>query len=660
MVKTAIVDDTDPNIVYADGWLAMNQPYSPTTYDFNSTLHYGYINGLTIRYPFRGTGITVYGTISLPCCHGTPGSIYSVDGGTPVRFNTSGEVPYPDPKVSYSHIPFYRSPQLSYGDHEILITIDNVSLEAKRLYYFDFFAVSGVQDSDNAQGSGGGPGFTIVDDTDSRVSYSGEGWSSTSGTPTDFLGTATTSPNDTTAISTFSFTGTSISVYAHAFDNYGKGNVAKFVVDPGTSQEIVRYASILFTTDRRHAPLLILEGLADGEHTIQVTTLTQKKWYLDYFVYGTTGAEFGGLNGTASGIVAEGGSSTPNTGPGTGSGLPTTPSSPQTKTAIIVGAAIGAVAGLLLLVALVVYVLRRKRIKAGELKLEHGDRDAEKNTTTESHVGSRMSREGRRRGGGSDGGTGSTTSTTPLRNHAGVGTRRNNAVTIDGNDELDRAEYPERPSGLAPPLPFPGKSTRRFTRNVRQSTGTFSNSLLNSDGTLRSPVDDPSSIVPITPTHRDSQTQNGGLPYNREGMSLVEEEEEEEGYERRGVASLPSSSGQRPLPAVTNEPMEKAVFSRSQPIQRNSTMQRDNDNDQNRRLPSLPHHHHQQQRAPARVQRQQRQRDQQGLPSVTTGRSEEIGAIGREIDGGVRLDPSQLNLTVPDLLPPSYSATTYR
>ncbi|KAG8829337.1 hypothetical protein FRC18_009386 [Serendipita sp. 400] len=269
-----------------------------------------------------------------------------------------------------------------------------------------------------------------------------------------------------------------------------------------------------------------------------------------------------------------------------------------------------------------------------------------------------MSREGRRRGGGSDGGTGSTTSTTPLRNHAGVGARRNNAVTIDGNDELDRAEYPERPSGLAPPLPFPGKSTRRFTRNARQSSGSFSNSLLNSDGTLRSPVDDPSSIIPITPTHRDSQMQNDGLPYDREGMSLVEEEEEEEGYERRGVASLPSSSGQRPLPAVTNELMEKAVFSRSEPMQRNSTMQRDHDNDQNRRLPSLPHH--QQQRAPARVQRQQRQRDQQGLPSVTTDRSEDIGAIGREIDGGVRLDPSQLNLTVPDLLPPSYSATTYR
>ncbi|KAG8797974.1 hypothetical protein FRC19_003840 [Serendipita sp. 401] len=747
MVKTVIVDDMDPNIVYGgDGWVAMNQPYSVTTNDFNSTLHHASINGLTIRYPFRGTGITVYGTISLPCCYGTPGSTYSIDGGTPVRFNSSGEVSYPDPKISYSHIPFYRSPQLSYGDHSILITVDNVSDAAKRRYFFDFFLVNGVEDNDNAQGSGGGggPGYTIVDDRDSRVSYPGGGWSLVSGssTSTDYMGTSTTSPSSTTATSMFSFTGTSISVYAHAFDNYGTGNIAQFVVDAGTSQEIVRYATVLASTDRRHHPFLVLEGLTDGAHTIQVTTLTQKKWWLDYFVYGTsTGAGVGGLNNAVVGGVTTGGGggSTPNTGSGTalpegegatgsvastnvtifmsngvmvtstqtisntglvlpspfttdpdegtsennpaiGSSSSATQSPPQTKTATIAGATIGAVAFLSLLVFLVLYGLKRRAIKTRQSMLEHEGTDAEKYTTagSGSHMGISMGRSG----GGGDGGTGSTRSTTPLRNLAGVGILQGNgdAVTIDGgDDELDRMEYVQRPNRLAPPLAFPGKSKRDFPRDVRQSSGTISNSLLESESSLRSSTNDPSSIVPpITTTNRDSQMQNGVIPYNRDGyvlrdgMSLVEEEEEgEEGYGRRGVAPLASPSGQRSVPAwvagpntteygagtgLTNELMEKARFLRSQSMQRNSTTQGESNNPrESRQPPSSPH----QQEAAVRVQQQQRQRNHRGTRPATE-RAEEVGNVGREIDGGVRLDPLTFNLTSPDLLPPSYSATTYR
>ncbi|KAG8839511.1 hypothetical protein FRC20_005999 [Serendipita sp. 405] len=366
--------------------------------------------------------------------------------------------------------------------------------------------------------------------------------------------------------------------------------------------------------------------------------------------------------------------------PAIGSSSSATQSPPQTKTATIAGATIGAVAFLSLLVFLVLYGLKRRAIKARQSMLEHEGTDAEKYTTagSGSHMGISMGRSG----GGGDGGTGSTRSTTPLRNLAGVGILQGNgdAVTIDGgDDELDRMEYVQRPNRLAPPLAFPGKSKRDFPRDVRQSSGTISNSLLESESSLRSSTNDASSIVPITTTNRDSQMQDGVIPFNRDGyarrdgMSLVEEEEEgEEGYGRREAAPLSSPSGQRSLPAwvagpntteygtgtgtgLTNELMEKARFLRSQSMQRNGTTQGENNTSENRQPPSSPH----QQEAAVRVQQQQRQRNHRGTRPATE-RAEEVGNVGREIDGGVRLDPLTFNLTSPDLLPPSYSATTYR
>ncbi|KAG8858144.1 hypothetical protein FRB91_010294 [Serendipita sp. 411] len=697
MVKTAIVDDMDPNIVYSDGWVPVSTTYDNESYEFNSTMHHGSIEGLTISYRFRGTGITVFATLSQPGTYGTPGSTYSIDGGTPVQFNSSGEVILPY-RRTYSHVPFYRSPQLSYGDHSILITIDNVSEAARRRYFFDFFAVSGVEDNDNAQGSSGGPGFTIVDDRDARVSFSNGGWLSSGGNSPDYLGTTTTSPTGSGAGSViFSFTGTSISVYARAINDYGTGNAAEFIIDPGTNQEITQYALVQGTSEKRSLPLLVLEGLVDGEHTIRVNALSQRSWFLDYFVYGTsTGAGVGGLN-RAVRITAQGGGGTGtgtvvstnvttfmsngvmvtstqtilNTGlslpspfatesgkpplennPAVGSSSSTTQSSPQTKTATIAGAVIGSIALLSLIVFLVLYGLRRRNIKARQSKLEREGIDDDNYMM----AGSQMGREGT--------GTGASSmrSTTPLRNLAGVGIQRNaEVVTIDGDDGPDREEYQQRPNRLAPPLPFAGKSARGFPRDVRQSSGTVASSLLDSDGSSRSSTNDPSSIVPpITTTNRDSQMQNGMLPHTRDGYArlngtaLVEEEEEEEeegGHGRRGVASSSSPPGQRNLPAVTNELMEKAVFSRSESMQRNSPTQGNNENNNNRRPTSSSH----QQRQPP----QQQQRDQRRTRPATE-RVEDVGTTEREIDAGVRLDPLQFNLSTSELLPPSYSATTYR
>ncbi|KAG8765848.1 hypothetical protein FRC15_006725 [Serendipita sp. 397] len=44
------------------------------------------------------------------------------------------------------------------------------------------------------------------------------------------------------------------------------------------------------------------------------------------------------------------------------------------------------------------------------------------------------------------------------------------------------------------------------------------------------------------------------------------------------------------------------------------------------------------------------------VPSTT--REEDGLGFEREFDAGIRLDPMQFNMTAPELLPPSYSATT--
>ncbi|KAG8772687.1 hypothetical protein FRC15_002570, partial [Serendipita sp. 397] len=324
MVKTAIVDDTDPNIVYNGGWEAVARTYSTTSNEFNSTFHYASSNGLTMRYSFKGTGITVYGTMSQPTTYGIPGSTYSIDDGTPYRFNSTGDVVNTgNPTYTFSHIPFFRSPSLSYGNHSILITIDNVDETTKRRYYFDFFIVEGVQDDDNAQGTGStnGPGFTIVDDRDSRVSYSGGGWTTVgSGTSTDYGRTTSTTPRGLEGVIDFRFTGTDVAVYGRIHDNYGPDNIAQFTIDGGTADQIVKTVAFNgMTADRRHQPLLVLDRLKEGEHTIQVKSLGEQTppWYFDYFVYGTS--KTGGNGGSGSGSV-----NTPQVGEGSASVVATT------------------------------------------------------------------------------------------------------------------------------------------------------------------------------------------------------------------------------------------------------------------------------------------------------------------------------------------------
>ncbi|KAG8828916.1 hypothetical protein FRC17_007347 [Serendipita sp. 399] len=788
MVKTAIVDDMDPNIVYGgDGWVSYNQVYSPATNEYNSTMHYASFNGLTIRYNFRGTGITVYGTISLPCCNGMPSSTYSIDGGPAVRFNSTRDVPYPDVKVSYSHLPFYRSPTLPYGDHSIFITVDNLSDEAKRRYFFDYFAVEGVQDEDNAQGSGGdGPGYAIVDDRDGRVSYSG-GWTQ-SGTTTNYLGTTTSSPNGQRGTASFSFTGTSISVYARTFDNYGKENLAQFIIDAGTDHEVVAYGQQFATTDRRHHPLLIMEGLRDGPHTMQVVALGDRvpQWHLDYFVYGTAGRS-GGLKGAtiAGSGTSGGGPSTPAGGGGGGSGAggtleddvsvamitsngvvitstraitnlnppaftsdPSIPigggggsgsssgsavvASTKTDTAVIAGATIGGVALLSLFTFLVIYMTRRRVLM-----------QSRRNSRRGSILGSGSYGKDQEGGGGggdesytlAESGRGAdstmrsmTPSSRQQQNIAGVGVRAGGGGGSGGDDRyeedapFDREVAPpaqqhvqflqQRPARLAPPRILGEKSSRLMglfqsrrpvsgatTTNVSESGLVESN-----DGESLHPVTEESeSVVLQSPTQALTRAQGaaaaaaaGGLTNGRRAHGVDNSSssssfvpgETTDGDSLRNLAqrqrarmpawvttpsmtpSLPEShhsdgsAGAIPSAHASTEKLLLLQQSQQQLLPPTSLPQpATQQTPAPYSIPVPPPQQQQQQQQQQRTQTQYSHFTLQGMPFIlprTTRGDEDVPDNEREVDAGIRLDPSQLNFSHPDLLPPSYFSTTYQ
>ncbi|KAG8833630.1 hypothetical protein FRB91_010287 [Serendipita sp. 411] len=711
MVKTAIVDDTDPNIVYGTGWTRLPRAYSELTNEFNSTLHYVSTNGATMTYTFRGTGITVYGTLSKPETYGTPGSTYSIDGGTLYRFNSTGDVVNTgDPGVTFSHIPFYRSPTLNYGDHTIVVRVDNVDDSVARRYFFDFFTVQGVQDDDNAQGSGAanGPGFTIVDDRDSRVSLSATGWATSgSGTSTDYEGTTSTTPKGRNGVATFTFTGTDIAVYGRIHDSYGPYDIAEFIVDAGTPDQVTRSASYEgMTTDRRHQPLLVLSGLKEEQHKIQVTAFGDRAppWYLDYFVYGTTRASNGGGSVNAPTTVADSGSGDGGVDVGVGEGEGTGTSSgssagsgsvvttrftsngvimtqtvsvlgvdfphqdgPQgsnsgngdnsssnnsssitTKSsknaATIAGATIGAVALLSLLVFLFLYWARKRRLR---LQKEMGgdyvpyqdpseDEKGPRRYVDTGSLGREASMSTRASGGGVGGGVGG-------------GGGGGNMEMVDGV-----RQQVQRPSRLPPAFgekvrPAPGTGAvvcfsdgETLTRNGGQTT--VVRSLITSYPTTGSEESDPALSAALL--------SHSSVPPNTESIPATVP----------NVVIDSSGDGSRERLIWRNEGGSSAVAvvrrqgSIKYPQQSNTTNQLHHPGMMIAFNSSSPNQQ-QQQLIPPQVAFVRQTRGQGSSVPSMTGEEDGLG-FGRELDAGIRLDPMQFNMTAPELLPPSYSATT--
>lgn len=425
MSKVAIIDDSNPAIEYTEGaWSGVDHAFTSTSNEYNSTMHYTFASGTTIRYTFRGTGITVYGTINQPKNYGLAVSTYRIDNNPAVSFNASGEVAYPNQEVTFSHIPFYKSPTLSYGEHTILITISNVDSAANRRYIFDFFTVTGMTEDDMARAGA----WTIVDDRDPSISYNGA-WLMVSNSA-EYAYTSRRTPQGVNATATLSFTGDSISVYGTIYNDYGSVPIVAFLIDPGTPNQVYRDTGVRGLLAHRFSqPLLILSGLSDGPHTMQLIALGDRapSWWLDYFVYGSSrvltgvaGGNSGGGGGmntataetdtlvgvtTRTTMITTGGTVMPEvqtisnfdpglpqsggngatvqSGPSVSSSSPSIDQPTGLPVAAIIGASIGSV-GLLVIIAFIVFYLRRKhkKVRSPHLSPSEGDYGALKGSAT--------------------------------------------------------------------------------------------------------------------------------------------------------------------------------------------------------------------------------------------------------------------------------------
>lgn len=404
MGSTFLVDDSNPSVVYGgnSAWTEGFRPYSAITNDFNSTVHWATTNGPTITYKFHGTGITVYGTIDQPGKNGLPGSRYTLDANPPVAINSTGEVPYPDPDVTYSHIPFFSATSLSASEeHTLTITVTDAT-DAKR-YIFDYFAVettvdtssSSAVDSAAAQFAGKGDTAIMVDDEDKRIVYrvddDNREWTTTDH-PSATRRTAHVPPvplktADGTAI--FFFNGTSVEVF-------GTVTYVNATIDPTSpALRLSLYkgysitpqgASVPFTPpsaaqysvlQRLHVSFGRFAGLSNAEYRLHIENTNTDRgvtWDLDYIIYNPiSGSSSTGGGGAVTTTTDSNGVPVPvptssNSQP-SGASVSPTQTKPTPKAAVA-GGVVGALLAIALL-ALLFWFYRKRKSNNGPNGLGH-------------------------------------------------------------------------------------------------------------------------------------------------------------------------------------------------------------------------------------------------------------------------------------------------
>ncbi|KAF9565105.1 hypothetical protein CPC08DRAFT_748101 [Agrocybe pediades] len=170
-VQVTKIDDRDPSVIRSPGdWSngGNGKEYLGTTTRTNRL-------GASLRIPFTGTKILIYGTIDSAELGQTPTSLFSVDDGRATQFVGTQ---FADAQ-NYQQ-KFYESPDLDLGAHNLLITVSSAP-SVKASFTFDWAEIynEDVADAD------------VSDPPDS--SSSSESVTSTSPVPTP----TTTSPEST-------------------------------------------------------------------------------------------------------------------------------------------------------------------------------------------------------------------------------------------------------------------------------------------------------------------------------------------------------------------------------------------------------------------------------------------------------------------------------
>ncbi|KAJ6530950.1 hypothetical protein DFH09DRAFT_140911 [Mycena vulgaris] len=324
--SVAIVDEKDALVHYAGSW---NDAGSAA--EFNGTTTWSAVQGSTVSFTFVGTSIGVFGTVAAK---NPPQSslTFLVDNSIQGTYTPPANM-----LADIHHEELWASPTLGSGSHTLVIT--QSAAQALGVIFLDYFMFNTTSTSIKSY---------FIDDRDARVTYTPE-WRKFIG-DNDFMHTSqeSTSPGDSFSLK---FEGTSVSYYGGITASDAGVMNASIVLDGGKPTFFIAPASPAAVTNN-----LIFESgiINDGSHTLVITQENQFTVWTDYFLI---------TPGTASAA-----SSTPSPSTTSGSGSDTTGESSKKSTPI--GAIVGPVIGIVLLIALAAaaFILCRRRKRRREFE----------------------------------------------------------------------------------------------------------------------------------------------------------------------------------------------------------------------------------------------------------------------------------------------------
>ncbi|KAG8795471.1 hypothetical protein FRC12_013973 [Ceratobasidium sp. 428] len=258
----------------------------------------------------------------------------------------------------------WTSPALDSNDHQIVISNIGAKVNPKKgVMGLDFLEIVPNDGSDDIAPSNLGPGASnvpknaiLVDDTDSSITYAGNGWQPKSSTPdtTIYLrGSAHTTrfPGETCI---FRFNGTAV----WFFTDYSMGNAAVAISLDGGPPETVNTTAANRGLMRSQRMTWGKADLNNGPHTLMITHADWSGTWatIDFFKYIPSTNTAASSTGSSSSTASRSGSAAASTNLSASDST-----SNSTLGGTIAGAVIGGVVGLILLALGILAMVRMRR-----------------------------------------------------------------------------------------------------------------------------------------------------------------------------------------------------------------------------------------------------------------------------------------------------------
>ncbi|KAF7296057.1 hypothetical protein MKEN_01420800 [Mycena kentingensis (nom. inval.)] len=261
----AIFDDADPAIEYTGAW-----SHSQSSDEFLGTVTNTDTDGSTASFSFKGTSVNVYGSVN-PSIAGAAGTELIETYSFIVDGNSSTRRTYTPPTTKSGdvlrHLPFYQSPPLVSGHHELKISVQ----KGQGVMFLDYLTF----DTAVARNASA----ILIDDRDARVVYQPtKGWGASDAFD-DMMQTSQMSSEPGAGFS-LQFEGKAISYWGSVPS--GNSTDISISIDGGPPTRFVQDPAPASLT---HNTLIYSSGaLADGNHTLVATAQGSSQIHVDFFL----------------------------------------------------------------------------------------------------------------------------------------------------------------------------------------------------------------------------------------------------------------------------------------------------------------------------------------------------------------------------------------